>query len=71
LRRVFAEGPQFPWLTTLEKTAGAFFPALTDPASPLAQWLPSGVVAAMVLGIVLIWWIGPREHLKTESQGGS
>jgi hypothetical protein len=71
LRRVFADGPQFPWLATLEKTAGAFFPALTDPASPLAPWLPAGIVAAMVVGIVLIWWIGPRENLKTESQGGN
>ena len=71
LRRVLAEGPQFPWLTTLEKTGGTFFPALTDSASPLAQWLPWGVVAAMLIGIALIWWIGPRENLKTEEHGGS
>jgi hypothetical protein len=70
LRRVLTEGPQFPWLTTLGKTAGTFFPALTDPASPMAQWLPTGVVIAMLVGIVLIWWIGPREHLRTEPRGG-
>jgi hypothetical protein len=71
LRRVLAEGPQFPWLTTLEKTAGAFFPALTDHASPLAPWLPWGGVAARLIGIVLIWWLGPRENLKTDERGGS
>ncbi len=69
LRRVLAAGPQFPWLTTLEKTAATVFPPLADPASPLAQWLPFGVVALMLAGIVLIWRIGPREYLHTDSPG--
>lgn len=71
LEHVLAHGPQFPWLTTLQKTAGTVFPALADAGSPLAQWFPAGVVAAMAVGIALIWRIGPREQLKTDSPGGS
>ena len=70
LQRVLEEGLQFPWLTTLGKTGGSFFPALTDPPSALARWIPIGVVAAILIGLALIWSIGPRERLKEETRGG-
>jgi hypothetical protein len=67
LHKVLTGGPQFPWLTTLGKAAKEFFPPLADASSPLAQWLPWGVVAALLLGIWLIWRIGPREELSPET----
>lgn len=69
LRLVLAEGPQFPWLTTLSKVNTENLPSFASQASSLGAWLPASVVAAMLLGIALIWHIGPREHLRTESSG--
>ncbi|MGH9795352.1 MAG: hypothetical protein ACRD5G_11305, partial [Candidatus Acidiferrales bacterium] len=54
LRRIVAEGPQFPWLSTLER-ATEFFPAMADPSSIWAAWAGWMVLAALLLGVWLIW----------------
>ncbi len=67
LHKVLTAGPQFPWLTTLQKAAVDFFPPLADANSPLAQWLPWAVVGALLLGVWLTWRIGPREEFGAET----
>ncbi len=54
LRRVLLEGPQFPWLSTLERAA-EFFPVMADASSIWAAWAGWMVLAALLLGVWLIW----------------
>ena len=42
--KVLLHGPELPWLTTLVKTASAYYPPLADGASPLGLLLVAAVV---------------------------
>lgn len=55
IARVLAHGPQFPWFTTLTKTAAQYWPALGDESSLLVTLLPSAIVVWMLAAIWLIW----------------
>ncbi len=56
--RVLAHGFQFPWFTTLTKTAAQYWPALGDESSLAARFLPTVMVVGMLAAVWLIWRVG-------------
>jgi len=68
VQRVLEEGIQYPWLTTLQKAAGVNLPAPLDAAMLTATWVPYAVLAAMLLGVLLIWLAPPQARSESESE---
>lgn len=61
IARVWTQGVQYPWLTTLSNAAMQYFPPLADPSSTWSRVLPWAVLAALVLGLLVIWRLPIRE----------
>lgn len=62
--RVWQDGVQFPWLTTLGTVAMQYFPSLADPHSLWSRTLPMGILTCLFVGLGVVWHLTKPKELE-------